>query len=297
MTKKKSKVKPGQVILLIILTLFTAVCILPIILVLIASFVPENTLELEGFTFFPSAWTLDAWKYIWTMKDQILRSYGVTIFITVFGVFSSLFLNSMLAYTLARKQFKLRNFLNIFILITMLFSGGQLSSYMINTSVYHLKDTIWVLCIPGVGGMTVFMMRTYIQSNITDSLIESAKIDGAGEFSIYWQICIPLMPPMLAALGFMSAVSKWNEWQGAMLYISKKELTPLQLLLMRIQSNLDMLNSGVVPSDVVAILKKDVPATGVRMALLFVVLGPIMVAYPFFEKYFVKGLTLGAVKG
>lgn len=295
MTKKK--VKPGQIILLLILCLFALCTLLPVLLVLIASFTSESALTLNGFSFFPEEWSMEAWNYVYTMKDQILTSYKVTIFITVFKTLSTLFVCSMLAYTLARKQFKLRGFLSIMLLITMLFSGGTLSSYLINTTVYHLKDTIWVLCMPGVGAMTVFMMRTYIQSNITDALIESAKIDGAGEFRIYMQICLPLMPPMLAALGFMEAVGAWNEWQGAMLYITKPELTPLQLLLMRIQGNLDILNSGKVPADVVAAISESVPADGVRMALLFVVLGPIMVIYPFFEKYFVQGLTLGSVKG
>lgn len=289
--------KIGQIILLFILILCAAACILPILLVLIASFTDETALTLNGFSFFPEKWSTAAWEYVWTMKDQILVSYRVTIFITLFDTFAGLLICSMLAYTLARKQFQLRGFLSIMLLITMLFDGGTLSHYLIRSMVYHMKDTIWVLCIPAVSAMTVFMMRTYIQTNITDALIESAKIDGAGEFRIYSKICLPLMPPMLAALGFMNVVAKWNDWQTGMLYITNKNLTPLQLLLMRIQKNLDILNSGRVPANVAAALFDTIPAEGVRMALLFVVLGPIMIAYPFFEKYFVKGLTLGAVKG
>lgn len=294
---KKKKIGMGQIVLLLILILCAFACLSPVILVLIASFTDEAVLTIDGFSFFPKKWSVDAWKYVWTMKDQILTSYRVTIFATIFNTITTLIICSMLAYTLARRQFKLRGFLSTMLLITMLFDGGTLSHYLVNSTVYHLKDTIWILCMPGVGAMTVFMMRTYIQNNITDALIESAKIDGAGEFRIYWQICMPLMPPMLAALGFMNVVSKWNDWQTGMLYITRKELIPLQLLLMRIQNNLDILNSGVVPTSVINAIADSIPADGVRMALLFVVLGPIMIIYPFFEKYFVKGLTLGAVKG
>ncbi len=179
---KKKKTELGQVVLLLVLILIAAACLLPVLLVLIASFTDETALAMNGFSFFPEKWSTAAWKYIWTMKDQILTSYRVTIFITIFNTVTTLLICSMLAYTLARKQFKLRGFLTVMLLITMLFDGGTLSHYLINSNVYHLKDTIWVLCMPVVGAMTVFMMRTYIQSNITDSLIESAKLDGAGEF-------------------------------------------------------------------------------------------------------------------
>lgn len=294
---KKKKIVNGQNVLLLVLVIYALICVLPILLVLIASFTDETELTMNGFQFFPKQWSLAAWNYVLTMKEQLLRSYRVTIFVTLFYTATTLLVNSMLAYTLARKQFKLRGFLSGMLLITMLFGGGTLSHYMINTTIYHLKDTVWIMCIPAVGAMNVFMMRTYIQSNITDALIESAKIDGAGEFRIYVQICLPLMPPVMAALGFMTAVGKWNDWQTGMLYISNRNLVPLQLLLMRIQKNLEFMKSSNVPADVAAALAKNIPSEAVRMALLFTVLGPIMIAYPFFEKYFVKGLTLGAVKG
>lgn len=294
---KKKKILSGQNILLLVLIICALVAILPIILVLIASFTDESELIMNGFQFFPKNWSLSAWKYVLTMKEQLLLSYRVTIFVTLFHTVTTLLVCSMLAYTLARKQFRLRGFLSGLLLVTMLFSGGTLSHYMVNTTIYHLKDTVWIMCIPAVGAMNVFMMRTYIQSNITDALIESAKIDGAGEFRIYAQICLPLMPPVMAALGFMTAVGKWNDWQTGMLYITNRKLVPLQLLLMRIQNNLDFIKNSNIPSEAAAEFAKNIPSEAVRMALLFTVLGPIMIAYPFFEKYFVKGLTLGAVKG
>lgn len=291
------KIKLGQSILLVILFAFALIGLLPILLVLIASFTSESSLSLNGFSFFPQEWSLDAWKYIIDMKDQLLTSYGVTIFITLFGTVAGLIIMSMLAYTMSRRNFKLKSFLSIMVIFTMLFNGGQLSNYMINSTVYHLKDTIWVLCIPAMEAMSIIMMKTYIQTNITDALIESAKIDGAGEFRIYWQICMPLMPPMLAALGFMTAIKFWNDWQKAYMYISSVNKTPLQLLLIRIEKNIEVLNSGRISSEAAYTMASAIPAEGTRMALLFTVLGPIMIVYPFFQKYFIKGLTLGAVKG
>ncbi len=293
----KNKTSVGQCVLTLIMAVFVILFMLPIILILISSLSSEQSITLQGFSFTPLEWSLDAWRFVWDMREQIFVSYRVTIFVTVMGTGSSLLLSSMLAYTLSRKQFKLRNFLSIFLLITMLFNGGELSHYMINSTVYGLKDTLAVLWMPWVSAMNVFMMRSYIQSNITDSLVESARIDGAGEFRVYWQICLPLMKPVLASVGFMLAISYWNEWQKGLLYISSPEKVPLQLLLMRIEMSLNTLTQGEVPAWVQAELMGSLPAESARMALLFTVLGPVLIAYPFFQKYFVSGLTMGSVKG
>lgn len=294
---KKKKIKASQYVLLIILSIFALMCLLPVLLVLVASFSSPASLASKGFSFFPDEWTLDAWKYIFTMGNQLPISYGVTIFATVTGTLGSLLVQSLLAYPLSKKTFKLRGVLSIMLLITMLFSGGQLAGYLVNTQLYHLKDKLLVLCIPSVGAMNVIIMRTYIQSNISDSLFESAKLDGAGEFRIYWQICLPLMKPVLASLGFMMANGIWNDWMTGYMYISSPNKTPLQLLLMRIENNINLISSGRVSAQAAAALSGQIPAESTRMALLFVVLGPIMIAYPFFQKYFVKGLTVGSVKG
>jgi putative aldouronate transport system permease protein len=294
---RKKKIKTGQYVLASVLCALAILFVMPVLLVLIASFTSEASLAANGFTFIPEEWSLSAWKYIFNMGDQLLVSYGVTIFVTVVGTLSGLLIQSMFAYTLSRKGFKLKGFLSIMLLITMLFNGGQLSNYMINSSVYHLKNTLLILCIPSVQAMTVIMMRTYIQSNITDALIESAKIDGAKEFRIYCQICMPLMVPMLAALGFMSAISFWNDWQKSYMYITSANKMPLQLLLIRIEKNIEILTSGRISSEAAYALASQIPKESTRMAMLFTVLGPIMIAYPFFQKYFIKGLTLGAVKG
>ena len=291
------KIKPGQYVLLLIFGISSLASLLPILLVLIASFTSETSLTRYGFRFFPQEWSLDSWKYVLGYGTQLIVSYGVTIFITVVGTLASLLVISMLAYTLARDNFVLRKLLTIMLITTMLFKGGQLSDYMINTSVYHLRDTLLVLTIPTVTAMNVIIMRTYIKSNISNAMIESAKIDGASEFRIYSQIAIPLMPPVLASVGFMLAIGYWNEWQKAFMYISSRNKMPLQLLLIRMEKTIEAMNNPELPTSILAEMVDVLPAEGARMALLMMVLGPIMVAYPFFQKYFIKGLTIGSVKG
>lgn len=294
------KVGLGQWILGLVLFLYTIICLLPVILVVIVSFSSDESINKNGFSFFPQQWSLKAWEYVGSFGRQLVNSYAVTILITVGGTVLGLVIMSMFAYTLSRKNFELRGFLSVMMLITMLFSGGLLSSYLVNTTMYHLKDNLLVLILPGtMNVMNVIILRTYIQSNIPDALIESAKIDGARERTIFWKIAAPMMKPALACVGFMMAVGYWNEWQGAMIYITSPSKTPLQLLLVRIENNINFLmqNAGNVPTDVYASMSQNIPQNSGRMAILLTVLGPIMVIYPFFQKYFVKGLTVGSVKG
>lgn len=294
---KEKKIKAGQYVLAAIMCTLAVLFLLPVLLVLAASFTSETALAANGFSFFPEEFSLSAWEYVFKLGNQLVVSYGVTILITVVGTVSELLICSMFAYTLSRKNFKLRGFLTFLLIFTMLFNGGQLSNYIINSSVYHLKDTLLLLCIPPIQAMTVIMMRTYIENNITDALIESARIDGAGELRVYVQICMPLMPPMLAALGFMAAIRYWNDWQKGYMYITSASKTPLQLLLIRIEKNMEILTNTNLSSEAAYALSSQIPMESTRMAMLFAVLGPIMIAYPFFQKYFIKGLTLGAVKG
>jgi len=288
---------PGQFVLAIILGAIALCCLLPVLLVVVASFSDEQSITHNGFTFFPDAWSLDGWRYVIGYGKQLITSYIITISRTVIHTLGSLTVMSMLAYTLARRQFPLRNFLSMMLLITMLFSGGSLSNFLINTTVYHLKDTYLILVIPTVNAMNVIIIRTYIQTNVTDSLIEAAKIDGAGEFRIFTQIVIPLLPPVLASVGFMHAVSIWNDWETGYMYIQSDYLMPLQNLLRRVEENVKLLSNPDISMQATLAIGDSLPANSARMALLMTVLGPIMIIYPFFQKYFIKGLTLGSVKG
>lgn len=230
---------------------------------------------------------------------QLATSYGITIFITVFGTFLGLLVMAMFAYSISRKEFRLSKFLSVYLLIPMLFNGGQLSGYIVFTSYYHLKDSLWLLILPlCVSTMNVIILRTYIVNSIPSELMEAAKIDGAGEYRTFFQITLPLLKPSMAAVGFMMATAYWNDWQNALLYITTDSKKPLQLLLVNIQKSIEfLLNNSNVPAAARAAMGGNIPQYSATMATVVVVIAPIMVVYPFFQKYFVKGLTVGSVKG
>ena len=289
----------GQYILGFFLMLYTLFCALPILLVFIAAFTDEKAITHNGFSYFPEKWSLDGINSVLRYGKQLLVSYGVTIFITVAGTLVGLLIMSMFAYAISRPDFRLSRFFSIYLLIPMLFSGGQLSCYIIFTTYYNLKDSLLLLILPlCVTTMNVIILRTYIANSIPAELMEAAKIDGAGEYRTFFQITLPLLKPSLAAVGFMMATTYWNDWQNALLYIKSDNKKPLQLLLVNIQKSIEfLLNNSNVPASARAAMGGTIPQYSATMATVIVVIGPIMVIYPFFQKYFVKGLTVGSVKG
>ncbi len=289
----------GQYILWLILFIFTLFCFLPVLLVFIAAFTDEKYITQNGFSFFPKVWSMMGFNSVMRYGAQLGRSYYITILVTVVGTFLGLLFMSMYAYSISRKDFRLSKFLSVYLLIPMLFNGGQLSGYIIFTTYYNLKDSLWLLILPlCVTTMNVIILRTYIANSIPSELMEAAKIDGAGEYRTFFQITLPLMKPSLAAVGFMMATAYWNDWQNALLYITSDNKKPLQLLLVNIQKSIEfLLNNSNVPASVRAAMGGTIPQYSATMATVIVVIGPIMVVYPFFQKYFIKGLTVGSVKG
>ncbi len=296
---KKQKFGFGQFLLGLILLLYTLFCFIPVLLVLVAAFTDEMTINKNGFSLWPAKWSMVGMNAVLKYGKQLAISYGVTIGITIAGVVIGLFVMSMFAYAVSRKDFMMRKFLNIYLIIPMLFSGGQLSCYVIFSSMYNLKDTYWILILPlCVSTMNVIILRTYIANSIPEELMEAAKIDGAGEYRTFFQITFPLLKPSLAAVGFMMATGYWNDWQNALLYITSDHKKPLQLLLVNIQKSIEfLLNNNNVPATVKAAMGGTIPQYSSTMATVLVVVGPIVIVYPFFQKYFVKGLTVGSVKG
>ncbi len=296
---RREKKGIGQVILGFCLLLYTLFCALPVVLVIISAFTDEASINANGFSFFPEKWSMAGMNSVLRYGQQLLVSYGVTIFITVAGTALGLLVMSMFAYSISRKDFKLSRFLSVFLLIPMLFNGGTLSGYIVFTSYYHLKDSLWLLILPlCVSTMNVIILRTYIVNSIPSELMEAAKIDGAGEYRTFFQITLPLLKPSLAAVGFMMATAYWNDWQNALLYITSNNKKPLQLLLVNIQKSIEfLLNNSNVPASARAAMGGNIPQYSSTMATVLVVIGPIMIVYPFFQKYFVKGLTVGSVKG
>lgn len=293
----QKKITAGQIVLTVVIIILALCCLLPMLLVLVASFSSDYSLRTKGFSFFPLEWSLDGWKYVLTMGSQLLLSYRNTILITVVGTASSVLIMSMFAYALSHRNFAFRKVFSLLLLGTMLFSGGQLSSYLVNVSMYHLKDNMLILFIPAVSAMNIIIIRTYLQSNVAEALMESAKIDGAGEFRIYAQIIMPLAKPSLASVGFMTAIGYWNNWETGYLYIKTQSKLPLQTLLMQIEKKIEMLNNPKITDVATQKIWETVPELSARMAMLVTVIGPIMIAYPFFQKYFIQGLTVGSVKG
>lgn len=297
--KKKKRFSVAQLILGLLLGCWALFCLLPVILSVIASFTSQSYIETMGVSFLPGEWSLKAYETVGQFGTQLIYSYCVTIGITIVGTFWGIMIMSMFAYTLARPNFPIRGALSVMMLITMLFSGGQAAGYIVNTQWYHLKDSLFVLILPGISTMYIIIFRTYIQHSIPGSLIESAKIDGAGEFRIYSQIILPCMIPTLASVGFMLAVSYWNAWMTARLYINTSWKKPLQLLMMNIESNINYMlaNASQMSAEEYNAFAANTPTDATRFAILVVVSGPILIAYPAFQKYFIQGLTVGAVKG
>lgn len=290
-----------QPVLIFNLLLFTILCLLPMILVVIVSFSSSSSINTKGFTFFPSEWSVDAYRFVWRSKDALIKAYGISIYESIFGMALSMFLTTLFAYTLSRKEFILKKFLVVFILITMLFNGGPVSGFIVNSNLYGLRNNLLVLIVPGcVSVFNAVVIRTFIQANVPNELIEAARIDGAGETYIFFKIVFPLLLPVIAALGFMSAVGHWNQWETAMLYLDDRDFRTLQLVLNSIENEITyykgLMSSGKADASIMEIVE-NLPTDACRMAFLLLTLGPILIVYPFFQKYFMKGLTVGAVKG
>lgn len=282
-------------------SLLALFCIIPLWLTLSISFTEEKTLGYYGYKFIPKVFSLDAYEYVVKNGSQIWHSYGVTLIVTVTGVVVGVLLMSMFAYAVTRSSFPWKNTFSFFVYFTMLFHGGIVASYIVNTTLYHLRDTIWILIITGcVSAYNIMIMRTYMRTAIPEEVIESAKIDGAGEFMCYYKFALPMAVPMLATIALFMTVAYWNNWNTALLYIIKRnDLIPIQLLLKRIENNMEFLakSESTMSSMDYNEMADEFPTESFRMALTMMVAMPMIIAYPFFQKFFVKGVTVGAVKG
>ena len=282
----------------ILLTVLVIITLLPILLIVIASFTEEQTLIRDGYTFFPKNFSLDAYYYMVKQGAVIVRAYGVSIFVTVVGTCLSVLLTTMLAYPMSRKSFKFRNALAFFVFFTMLFNGGIVPSYIMWTKFLHIKDTIWALIIPNylVTAFNVILVKNFYQNSIPDSLVEAAQIDGASEFTIFRKIMFPLAVPTVATISLFTGICYWNDWTNGLYYISDEKLYSIQLLLMKIMNNIHALRSNSTAA-LLGTGTVDLPGTSIRMAMAVIGILPILLIYPFVQKYLVKGVVVGAVKG
>lgn len=296
---KFNRIKPStNRVFNVILAILSAVCIIPFIFVLIISFTDESSLSANGYRFIPDKLSINAYEYILRSGTQIIKSYGVTIVVTILGTVIGLLLTGTYAYALSRKTFAYRKFFTKLVAVPMLFSGGMVASYLVISQFLGLRNSIWVLILPlALNSFNIIVLRTFFSTSIPDAVVESAKIDGASEWRLFFQIVIPMALPGIATIGLFLTLGYWNDWFNAMLYMDGDAIIPLQYLLIKLETNLEFIvnNSAQLGVDGVA-AAQSMPKETIKMAIVVISTVPIIFAYPFFQQYFVNGLTIGAVK-
>ena len=296
-----NRITPTSNVLFNILFLVLALmCFLPIIFIFIISITKNDVLRTQGYQLFVTAETasFDAYTFLWNQKHVILNALVVSVKVTVIGTVLGVMLTCLMGYVLSRKEHKLNGFLTMLVFIPMVFGGGLASSYVVNTQILGLRDNLWVLILPlAVSSFNVTIARTFFRTTVPDSIIESAKIDGASQWTVFFKIVLPISKPVLATIALFLAFGYWNDWYQSMLYINDTSLKSLQATLDSMQKSLEYLTKNPSAGMTSADLKKAMPEEAVRMAIAFVVAVPIACIYPFFQKYFISGLTVGAVKG
>jgi len=296
-----NRIKPATNVLFnLVFVLLALICVLPIIFIFIISITQESVIRTQGYQFYVTAQTIsgEAYKYLWTQRATILHSLWISVEVTVVGTVLGVALTCLMGYVLSRREYRLNNFMTILVFIPMVFGGGLAASYVVNTQILKLSNTIWALILPlAVSSFNVTIARTFFRTTIPDSIIESARIDGASQGTIFLRIVLPISKPVLATIGLFLAFGYWNDWYQSMLYIKSDSLQSLQAMLNSMQKDLEFLTknptAGLTQSDMI----RQMPQESVRMAIAFVVAVPIACVYPFFQKYFISGLTVGAVKG
>ena len=289
--------KKADIFFNIIVALLAFSCILPFFFIIAISVTDESRLIVDGFQFWPKQFSSAGYEFLQKLQGPILQSLFITFFITIVGTLTNVFMTTTYAYAISRSTFKYRRFFTLFALFSMLFSAGMVPTYIVMTSLLGLGDTVLALILPlMLSPFNIIVMRTFIKRTISESIIESARIDGASEARIFFQICLPLVLPGIATIGLFTALAYWNDWFNAMLYIKSDNLVPLQYMLVKIQQNMEFLAKSAGAATQTAGLAQNLPKESARMAMVVVATLPIACLYPFFQRYFVKGLTIGGVK-
>ena len=275
-----------------------AICIIPVIFVFMISVSSEESIRMNGYQFLPETFSLEAYKFLFDEAEMILRALGMSVLVSVVGTVLGLALTSTMGYVLSRKTYKLNGLLTMIVFIPMIFNGGMIASYVVNTQMLGLRNTIWALILPlCMSSFNVVICRTFFNTNIPDSIIESAQIDGASQLTIFSKIALPLSKPMLATIALFLAFGYWNDWFQASLYVTNTKLNTLQALLNQIQRSIEMMANNPAMGLTLQQYRNAMPKEGARMAMAIIIIVPIACTYPFFQRYFISGLTVGAVKG
>ena len=284
----------------VVITILAINALIPLILLVMSSITDNEALILYGYNFIPPKISFEAYKYIFETSDAVIRAYGVSILLTAIGVTCSLTITTMLGYAIARRGLPGRGFITFIVFFTMLFNGGLVPSYINYTTNFHVKDTFFALLIPGLlmGAMNVLLVKSYFVTGVPDEILEAAYIDGATEMQTFAKVALPLAKPIVATIGLFSGLAYWNDWNNGYVYLNKRtDLYSIQNLLNRMIQNIQYLtqNAGNIVNAEQGLA--SIPSISVRMAIAIVGLLPILVAYPFVQKQFVRGITLGGVKG
>lgn len=282
----------------IVLGLAALLCLAPFVLLIMSSFSDEAEIARRGYSFWPQGFSTEAYDYLFRQWTTIGRGYLISAAVTVVGTAISVLITTMFAYPLSRPELPGRKIISLLVFFTMLFNGGLVASYLVWTQIFQIKNTAFALLIPGLlmNGYNIFMMRTFFTTSIPPAVIESARIDGAGEFRILFQVVMPLSLPILATIGLFAGIAYWNDWFNGLIYLTDPRLFSLQNILNRIIQDIQFLSQGLM-GDRGAEAMNKIPNITVRMAIAVLGVLPILAAYPFFQKYFVKGIAVGAVKG
>lgn len=297
---KKQKRRNNRVLTVayVVLGIISFICIAPVVLMAVASFTDNNILNLYGYTYFPKKWSLEAYEFLMKQGSVISKSFFNSIFVTFLGTVLGLVVTVLLAYAISRKELVGRKAIMFFVFFTMLFNGGMVPTYLMYTQIFHIKNTMWSLLFPHLllNGFNVLLVRTFFSENIPEVLLEAARIDGAGELSIFRNVVMPISKPILATIGLLIGVGYWNDWYNGLLFVTDVNYYTLQNFLNKIMTDLQFLSQNMsVTSDVNSIIA-NVPSGTVRMAMAFIGALPVIIVFPFFQKYFTKGITVGAIK-
>ena len=282
----------------VLFALLAAMAILPVIFVFIISISSEESIRLVGYSFAPRGFSASAYAFLWNERATILQALFISVSVTCMGTLLGLALTTTMGYVLSRPVFKMKSFYTWVVFVPMIFNGGMVASYVVNANVLGLKNTIWALILPlAVSSFNIIICKTFFRSTIPDSIIESAKMDGASQLRIFGQIVLPISKPVLATIGLFLVFGYWNDWFQSSLYISDSKLVSLQALLNNMMKSLDYIANNPTAGVSLQQYRNQMPSESVRMAIAIVIVVPIACAYPFFQKYFISGLTIGAVKG
>lgn len=295
-----SKDKGFQLFCNIFMIFLTLMALLPILLMVMSSFSSQESLLQNGYAFWPAEWSLEGYKYVFEAGSQIPRAYGVSILITAVGTTCSLIITTMLAYGLSRPGLPGRNLITFLVVFTMLFNGGLVPTYLNYTGVFHIKNTIWALLIPNLlmNAYNVMLCKSYFVSSVPGEILEAAKIDGANEFTIFTRVALPMSKPIVATIGMFAGIAYWNDWYNGYIYLTTAtELYSIQNLLNRMMQNIQFLSQNASNLTQAAQGLAAIPTASVRMAMAVLGILPIVIIYPFIQNNFVKGITLGGVKG